>query len=208
MSGRIERLEDRIYSYRFFSYVFLALPDEEFVRQMLAYPDDDDSEGGMLVRKWAVENVDASLASVLESVSVDRTRLFRGLSEVGPVPPYESLFVGGSKDNAVALSSVAACYAKIGFQQMGGVHDSPEYLGNELAFMDQVLSSEFAALEEGDDVKADGYRQLGDDFFRQHVGTWVLRYVQEMFQHTRTDLYRGLALMFEAFVKEETAACV
>ena len=139
MEDRIEQLQDRMLNYRFFSNVFLTLPDEAFVRQMLDYPEDDEAAGAQRIRQWAAANAEGEMGAVLEQVAVDRTRLFRGLSEIGPIPPYESLFVGGTKSDPVALSGVAGCYGKIGFQQVGGVHDSPEYLGNEMAFMDQVL---------------------------------------------------------------------
>lgn len=206
MEEHIERLQDRMLNYRFFSNVFLALPDENFVRQMLNYPEDDETAGAWQIRQWARANAEGEMADVLKQVSVDRTRLFRGLSEVGPVPPYESLFVGGTKSDPVALSSVAGFYSKIGFQQVGGVHDSPEYMGNEMAFMDQVLSGEMAALKSGDAESAERFRALGKEFLQQHLGCWVGRYAEEMKRQAQTDLYRGLACMMAAFIEEEKSA--
>lgn len=203
MDGYMARLEERIYIYRFFSHLFLVLPDEAFVERMLAYPADG-SEGGALIAAWARACEGRPSQEVLTEVSVDRTRLFRGLIETGPVPPYESLFVGGSKDNAVALLEVVEHYRKIGFEQTGGVHDSPEYLGVEMAFMDQALSKELEGLRSDDESVSESYRATGEAFITEHLG-WVSHYADEMYSCAQTGLYRGAALLLRSFIEEECA---
>ena len=204
--SEIELLEERALTYRFFSNVFLVLPNEEFVRQMLAYPQDDDSEGGRLVAAWAKENADADINALVTAVSVDRTRLFRGLTADGPIPPYESLFLGSPVDHTPTMRSVAGSFRAIGFEQTGGVHDAPDYLGNEMAFMDRVVSEELSALGAGDTETAGQAHEIGVQFLRTHLGCWAGRYSREMEAKAETDLYRGLALVLRAFIEDEMAA--
>ena len=201
----LELLEERALTYRFFSNVFLVLLDEAFVKQMLVWPADDDSEGGKLIAAWAVENAGTAVSALVTAVSVDRTRLFRGLTADGPVPPYESLFLSESPDKSAAIAGVAGSYAAIGFEQTGGVHDSPDYLGNEFAFMDRLLTLEMEAVATGNTQDVETAKVLSERFLSVHLGRWAERYTREMEEKAETDLYRGLALAIRAFMAEEAA---
>lgn len=201
----IEELEGRALMYRFFSNVFLVLPDDAFTRQMLAWPADDDTEGGRLIAAWAKENAGADMPQLVQAVSVDRTRLFRGLTAEGPVPPYESMFVGNPTDHTPVMAGVAAFYDAAGFKQIDGVHDAPDYLGNEMAFMDSVLSAELAAVQANDAAQAGACRALEERFVKEHLSRWIERYTAEMQAKATTDLYRGLALLLRDFMRDEVA---
>lgn len=204
-------LYSRLESYRFLSYIFLALPDKDFVTKILnikldKFESEEDIEedvikGTELIKSYILANRIITLDTVLTELSVDRTQLLRGLSEEGPRPPYESVFL--KKNPQDVLGELAEIYAKVNYGLYNEIQESPEQIGMELSFMAELCEKEKYALEVNDNLERKSSNNLQQEFLKNHLGRWALIYADEMKRFARTDFYRGIALLLKGFIISE-----
>jgi TorA maturation chaperone TorD len=92
----------------------------------------------------------------------------------------------------------------------------PTHIGVELSFMNFLCEREAAAktakekngLQDQDQTKiADsvGYRELQIKFLQEHLNAWFPQLNQTIQSKAKTQFYRGLALITEAFLAVDTA---
>lgn len=197
LSG-VANLEDAC---TFLSGVFTELPAEEMVQAVLNAQMSFDAENTAAEAGDAAESELAAWAdgarripaeeAVLQ-IARDRVVLMRGIYEDRILPPYESMWnVGGSAN----IGEVTRFYTEAGFAPTGQVHDAPDQLGLELAFVAALLGQEREALSRGETEAADECAAIRVRFAREHVETWAPAYAQEMRAQARTGFYRAVACM-------------
>lgn len=125
-----------------------------------------------------VEGVDA-LAEEQRAVAADRTRLCRGISQDGPLPPYEAYYREGAVEG-----DVSASYRRVGVR-FDGTAERDDYLGVELAFLDCLARAEEAAHARGDGPAAAAYAQQRESFEQEHL-PWVAAFCTAALPHART----------------------
>lgn len=204
---QLDRATERLASYNLFSYFFLALPDEEFVRKIMSLEfeqreDQKGQRGIELIRQYILNSRLKILAAVLQELSIDRTRLLRGLTEDGPRPPYESLYL--ELPPADVISSLNTFYAKVDCGVSNDTHESSEQIGIELNFMRELCARELTALQEDSSrVEISVISQLQQDFLGRHLGRWAGLFAEEMLKYAQTDFYRGVGSLLKDFISEE-----
>ena len=125
-----------------------------------------------------VEGADA-LAEEQRAVAADRTRLCRGVSQDGPLPPYEAYYREGAVEG-----DVSASYRRAGVR-FDGTAERDDYLGVELAFLDCLVRAEEAAYARGDGPAAAAYAQQRQSFEQEHL-PWVAAFCTAALPHART----------------------
>lgn len=125
-----------------------------------------------------VEGVDA-LAEEQRAVAADRTRLCRGISQDGPLPPYEAYYREGAVEG-----DVSASYRRVGVR-FDGTAERDDYLGVELAFLDCLARAEEAAHARGGGPAAAAYAQQRESFEQEHL-PWVAAFCTAALPHART----------------------
>lgn len=125
-----------------------------------------------------VEGADA-LAEEQRAVAADRTRLCRGISQDGPLPPYEAYYREGAVEG-----DVSANYRRVGVR-FDGTAERDDYLGVELAFLDCLARAEEAAHARGDGPAAAAYAQQRESFEQEHL-PWVAAFCTAALPHART----------------------
>lgn len=125
-----------------------------------------------------VEGADA-LAEEQRAVAADRTRLCRGVSQDGPLPPYEAYYREGAVEG-----DVSASYRRAGVR-FDGTAERDDYLGVELAFLDCLARAEEAAHARGDGPAAAAYAQQRESFEQEHL-PWVAAFCTAALPHART----------------------
>ena len=125
-----------------------------------------------------VEGADA-LAEEQRAVAADRTRLCRGVSQDGPLPPYEAYYREG-----VVEGDASASYRRAGVR-FDGTAERDDYLGVELAFLDYLARAEEAAYARGDGPAAAAYAQQRKSFEQEHL-PWVAAFCTAALPHART----------------------
>lgn len=201
-----ELLVQRIESYKFFSYLFLTLPDAEFVDKILALnmgDVDSQDEGSSLLQQYILASQEKDKAALITELGVDRTQLLRGLTQEGPRPPYESLYIKAAPQDTIGNLNVT--YVQSGYGVSKDVNESSEYIGVEINFMQILCEQELAALNVGaaEDIAAAQTKQM--DFFGRHLGLWAVGFAEEMVKFARTDFYRASAMLLRDFILDEEA---
>ena len=206
--GDVNIVKHRLGSYRFLSSIFLTLPDEAVVANLLRFRTEQpvESPGMQQIEGYIKQSQSNTLKSVLQELATDRARLLRGIAEGGPRPPYESLYLGQPPQEIIG--GLNQFYARIDYGVSKDVKESPEQIGVEFSYMQALCEKELEALESGLLNEADEYSRLQESFLKQHLGRWAGLYAQEMEQHAQTDFYRGIALLIQELMQEELAARV
>lgn len=138
--------------------------------------------------------------TLLEDLSVDRTRILRGTGHPHLKPPYEGLYKD-RKNSGQPLLEIKRFYRGAGLLPEDSVHESPDYICVQLDFMKHMClrerdqwASDNGALETIAQEKA---------FLNNHLGSWIGAFCDQVNQHALTDFYRGIAMILDAFVATE-----
>jgi TorA maturation chaperone TorD len=198
----------RLESSCFLSSIFLTLPDEAVVTNLLKFPVDQpqQSPGMQHICGYIKHHELNSMRSILKDLSTDRVKLFRGITKNGPRPPYESLFVNQPPQDIIG--GLNQFYAKLNCSVSKDIKESPEQIGVEFSYMKALCEKELEAIEDGLLDQVEKYRGLQQSFLRQHLGRWAGLFAKEMECHAQTDFYRGIALLIQELIQEELATAV
>ena len=166
------------------------------------------SKAGATIRKYLPVNGDLSLENnndLDDEALFEYNRLFVGPAKL-LAPPYESAY-----RNAQGLVmqeetlSVRRFYRQAGIE-VGSKNAIPDdHLGLEFEFICYLLAREGQKLEEQDLITANGYATLYQDFFKQHIISWVYQHCNDILQHGKTLLCRDVAFMLIRFLQAEEA---
>ena len=140
------------------------------------------------------------------------------------VTPFEDVYLGrmpGGKQPLGPLMgqqaiAVQKMYRQAGTQMDQACKELPTHIGVELSFMNFLCEREAAAMsnEEGDGLQdqnkknpADAIRcrELQIQFLQEHLNAWFPQLSQTIQSKAKTQLYRGLAFITEAFLAMDTA---
>jgi TorA maturation chaperone TorD len=136
---------------------------------------------------------------------VDYTRLFLGPVDA-PARPYGSVWLedrqGLMQDSTV---SVLDLYADGGFEMDESFRDLPDHVAAELEFMYLLLFRQAEALRNGDAQAQARFAGLQRRLLEEHLGRWAAPFAAATANAAKTDFYRELAGLTDAFVNKEVA---
>jgi putative dimethyl sulfoxide reductase chaperone len=141
---------------------------------------------------------DAAFANVRD----DYTRLFVGPGRL-QAAPWESVYT--NKDRAVfqrETVNVKNWYRRFELTLASEYNEPADHVGLQFGFMAHLseLTIAAAGIRDGAEVKRLIAAQRG--FLMQHALRWVPRWADDVIEHSRTDLFRGLASLACGTVKE------
>lgn len=209
--------------YAFLNIHFTDLPTEQFSRVLreeafraalkglergeAVHP--EIAHGAACMEAFLKKTVDLDARDLAETLGIDRTRLYRGVSpQYGPDPPYQALWVEGGVDLTELLQRIYRIYAEGGFAFGIGVHERVDYIGIQLDYLEQLVLREISARESGEEAAVRKTLNHEKAFFLEHVGQWVPRFVSSALTYARTDFYKGHLLMLKGFVEEERESLI
>lgn len=188
--------------------VYRAL-GEQFLRR----PDADRVEAvGAWAREWrrtapslppefdaALERIASGADADAETLRTDYTRLFRGISEGAPDPPYESLYVDGQFYSGTT-TEVRRGYrwAGVDVDDADG-NEPPDHLGLELQFLGELVAMDEVASDDRD--VGDAQRWILDD----HLTEWLPAFHARVAREDPTAYYGGLVDLALAVVEAHHA---
>jgi TorA maturation chaperone TorD len=142
-------------------------------------------------------------AAVQETLAVDWTRLFRGVTPgYGPIPPYEGLFTDEASTHLALMHAILALYLENGAALTGIVPNRPDYLGLELAFAGFLNEAAAAAWARGEAEAAAALADRAAAFVAEHPARWAHRYFEQALPKAQTGFYRGLLRLIQAMLAE------
>jgi TorA maturation chaperone TorD len=213
--------------YRFLADVYLHPPNQDLVRRIV----DEDflEELSSLFGEGAVADLGSFAATArmdgdLASLKQD----FMGLFAVPTgryVTPFEDVYrgesVNGKQQRGPLLGeravAVIRLYRAAGAEMVRACKELPTHIGVELSFMGFLCEREAAATDDDAvDVppqqglaRAMGfikYRELQVRFLQEHLNTWFPQLSRSIQANATGQLYRGLSLVTEEFLKRDTAS--
>lgn len=135
---------------------------------------------------WLAEACERDPQAAQRDLAVDRTYLFRGVDERGPLPPYEGFY---SPAGESTIAAVGDAYRKAGVRPSN--KERLDYLGQELAFVSVLMQKELAAQLQGDDESVEALRAMHATFEANHLSTWVSSYCNTALPHAKTDFFKS-----------------
>ena len=173
----------------------IPIPDDDFVRNLaLVIPElfamDQDGSPAIEHFRSFLDEVQSTpdLGELQQRLAVDRTALFRGVSEAGVKPPYEEFY--RSKGEGT-MSDMNRIMRKAGLAPSESNRERVDYLGNELE-LEVYLSRR--AREAGDDERAASDQELAEHLLFDHLARWVPRYCTTALPYAQTEFFRGFLL--------------
>ena len=203
-----DSLQQRMESYGFLSDMFLSMLDETVTSNILKLEitQHADSPGMQQIDAFISQHRTDKIENVLQKLAIDRARLFRGVNTDGFRPPYESLYLRQPPQDIIG--SLNQFYAKIDCRVSNDINESPEQIGVEFSYMQELCKRELGAIEGGLLEQVEKYRGLQQSFLQQHLGRWAGLFAQEMEGYAQTDFYRGIGLLIQELIEEELSTTV
>jgi TorA maturation chaperone TorD len=162
------------------------------------------SKGAKLMSDFIANSASSDEKQLSETLGVDRTRLYRGVSPTyGPPPPYEAVWSTDPAKQNEFLQRIASMYQQDGLALDPDIHERVDYVGIELAYLEQL------ARDEAKSLKAKNYKMAGTllerqkTFLVEHLGNWVPKFVEKALEYVQTDFYRGHLLMLRGFILDQ-----
>jgi TorA maturation chaperone TorD len=197
---------------------FMQLPDEDLICQarsaefhdlLDALIQDENTHpeislGAQQMSGFLEDTRQAPDEQLLETLGVDRTRLYRGVSPgYGPPPPYEAVWAAGVVKTSELLQEIAAVYQKNGLTTSSDTNERIDYVGIELAFFERLAQKEARNWAARDEQAAFQALEQQKDFLNHHLAVWTPKFVENALEHTKTDFYRGHLHMLRGFVEDQ-----
>lgn len=221
-TGKVEEYvlvaEARRQVYDLLSALYLELPNSKMIQSMFDtefklglssavsnFEADEIKEGLTLIASFITAFKEQSTEEVLKRISIDRTRLLRGVSQQhSPPPPYESVYRDGRlySESTIEVSQI---YCRLGITLPQTWTEPPDYIGIELDFMRLICQGEKEAWQTDSFDKALEHLEVGGDFLKKHILQWVPRFCEEMYNKAELDFYKGIAHFTSGFVAYDSS---
>lgn len=172
------------------------LVDEDVFSQSPLETKHQDYETGLsLLQSWSKKIWDVNAVDRFEDLQVDYTRLFIGPGKV-LAPPWESVYFGKNR----SLFQQETLQVRLWYRRFGleseKLHKEPDdHIGMELSFIANLSQRALRALEEKDETRFLKLLQAQRQFIAEHPLKWVSSWCSLVEEHSRTDFYRGLAIL-------------
>jgi len=211
--SNLAEIRSKIYS--FLSMNFIGPPDKDFLRTAANKGFDslltsltqrrgnleEIREGLELLSNFVRKSKGKTLEEISRELSVEYTRLFRGVKQFyGPPPPYESVYREGFVMGESTVE-VSREYQEVGvglpIKYKG---EPPDHISFELDFMRFLCNKEREAWKNHDKKEALKIIKKQGRFLNDHLAQWVPSFCEKVVSESRTDFYRALAMITKIFL--------
>lgn len=203
----ISNLSKAALSMDWLAKIFWKAPDEETIRAfpLTFFEEFEANEEGIYIVLKATE--DTSLAA-LNELSIDHTALFAGYRSDSP-HPYESVYRSqGRLLMGAPRDAVLGFYRNAGFSVEHDSDREPEdHITYELRLLSFLYQNAAAMQSVGNGAAVEGLLENVRAFKRNHLAQWVPSFCADIAAQSKTDFYRGAALLLQAVPVHSTVDC-
>jgi TorA maturation chaperone TorD len=163
--------------------------------------------GAVLMAVFIEKTRSEDRQQLADRLGAERTRLYRGLSAQYEPPPYEALWTA-AKEETQLLGGLTDMYRAAGVALDAERPERADYLGVELDFMRVLAEQEAAAWESEHEEQAARLFEAQQQFFNEHLASWVPDYAAKVSGAAQSDFYRAQLRMLEGLmhIEQETFA--
>ncbi len=162
-----------------------------------------DVQAGMeLLTAWNKAHEGGLSEEAFEDIRDDYTRLFIGPGKV-LAPPWESMYF--TKERSIFREEtlqVREWYRRFGLESVKLHHEPDDHIGLELAFVSHLAEQALTALDAGDEEQFNKLIAAQIDFMTGHTFQWAAGWAALVLEHTRTDFFKGVALIVKGVMVE------
>jgi len=142
---------------------------------------------------------DQTAEDALTKISMDWTRLFRGVARDGILPPYESLY-RPLRPQKKPAQEVNRLFSKMGIQVPEEWHQPSDYIGVELDFMRFLCEKEWNVRDSAGSNALRETIEAEKSFLEDHLALWVPIFCERMLGEAQEKHYRGIAHLTRGLV--------
>jgi putative dimethyl sulfoxide reductase chaperone len=183
--------------------IFNQLPDAALLKRIKTREFENrfrEFSGAAHIRDYRFRMEKNPPETIINELSVDRTRILRGTGPNDLKPPHEGCY-SMDCDLGSAAIQVKRYYRAAGLIPDTSVCESPDYFCVQLDFMKQLCRREqrlrSSNQDAGENIACQGA------FLKKHLGSWVGDFCEQVQKHALTDFYRGFALILNEFIKKD-----
>lgn len=211
-----ELAEARAKLYQLLRSIYFKPPNSDFLKSLVKWLDSlkgTEAQTQLLSEqmKHALDELDGFFKKVVddswdelaEAVSVEFTRLFRGISrQYSPPPPYESLY-REDPGRVFGDLTLTVCreYRQFGLALADELkNEPPDHISFELDFMRLLCHQEAESWGRNDEEGALRLLATEHKFLAEHLLAWLPRFCNEVRKQDRQGLFGILADLTEGWV--------
>lgn len=152
-------------------------------------------QGSALMQQWAAKYVQDHAGELHQSMQDDYTRLFVGPGKV-LAAPWESVYK--TKERLIFQEDtleVRNWYRRFGLESETIYKEPDDHIGLELLFIAHLAEKGLGAVQAQDHQGLNDMLRAQWQFLREHPLTWINLWAADVVEFSRTDFYRGIALL-------------
>lgn len=215
--GEEKRWQEYGKAFEFFARIINYPPDTENIREfkeMFSEPADsqvllDAHPAYKTIAAYFNTKKDVNKDELLQELSVDWTRIFRGISPgYGPPPPYEGIYREKDGFGSNPIHEINKAYINHGLVISGDRRDRPDYLGYELDFLKFLCEQAAEAAENNHKKEEENYRNEFNKFVSEHLSTWVGDFCTKAEEHAQTPFYSAVLMLLNDTISDVAAVVI
>ena len=179
--------------------------DDVFAEAPLGNAQPDVQAGLLLLQDWTLRNRNVMNDEAFEAVKNDYTRLFQGPGKV-LAPPWESVYFSDERMTFQQQTlDVRNWYRRFGLQAIRLYQEPDDHIGLEMLFVSHLAQRSLQTLDQNETAAFEGLLSAQCDFLTAHLLRWVALWSEDVRTHTKTDFFRGIALLTQGVLAEISA---
>jgi putative dimethyl sulfoxide reductase chaperone len=159
-------------------------------------------QGSELMQDWARTYVQDHSGEIHQTLQDDFTRLFVGPGKV-LAAPWESVYK--TKERLVFQEQtldVRKWYRRFGLESETIYKEPDDHIGLELLFIAHMAEKGLAAVQAKDNQSLNDILRAQWQFLQEHPLSWINPWSADVGEFSRTDYYRGIALLVKGTLRE------
>lgn len=203
----VSALSMRQTMYSFFAELFSKEVDEVLLSRVRAFVRiAQDSLGDTFARM--ADGIDEATpqSEILDELATDFASVFLAANNLGQAAfPYESVYTSeGGLLQQESTATVEQIYARHGFVQHMRYKVPADHVSLEFSYMAWLCEAIGKALDACDDEAVRRLAKEQNDFFAQHIQTWIFRFIELGKTYAKTGFYQDIFSACETFMHAES----
>lgn len=149
-----------------------------------------------LMARYLNESEHKPTATVVQELSVEWTRLFRGISPAyGPQPPFAGIYISEDGVGVNTVMGITQMYSAHGLGTREDKHNRMDYLGTQLDFISILTKRAAQEAKLGNCTAVESIRIDILNFLHKYLLSWVDKFVDKAREYAQTDFFKGYLVM-------------